>query len=88
MINQLIAADDLHWDEDEQRYILLSSDEINQIIASAHEQAFDEDETLDLVRWAEHARACSLALKNFLQGTIGVSKIINHEPHWYPKEIS
>ena len=37
IVNRLIAADDLHYDKEERRFVALSQQEVNEIIAQCSE---------------------------------------------------
>ena len=72
-INNLIAADDLHWQEDEQKYVALSSEELDQIIFNCIQQEiYDEEKVMAIVKWATHVKVGSLLFKNFLNNQIKV----------------
>lgn len=83
-INNLIAADDLHWEEEEQKYVALAPEEIDQIILNCiNNDIYDENKVMAIVNWATHARVGHLLLKNFLNNqikVIGVDK--DGEPYF------
>ena len=83
--NKLIAADDLHWNEEEQKYIALSSDEIDKIIMLCQDQDFDFDETYKAIQWANLSRVGSLLLKNYLSDKIEILGFENEEPFFGEK---
>ena len=75
VLNKLIPADDLHWCEEEGQYILLTMDEIDDIMKACAEQGMttdNADDVLKIIRWCESIRAGQLLWKNFVAGGIGV----------------
>lgn len=81
-INNLIAADDLHWEEDDQKYVALSPEELDQIILNCiNQNIYDEDKVMHIVNWATHVKVGHLLLKNFLKNQI---KIIGVDEHGEP----
>lgn len=68
MLNKLISADDLHWCEEEQKYISLSEEEINKIMLNCIDQNITSlDEIYKMVSWAGLVRVGNLLLNNFLK---------------------
>jgi hypothetical protein len=75
VVNGLIAADDLHWCEEEQKYILLTMEEVDGILQACADQGMNEDQIEDVmkvVKWCESIRAGQLLWKNFVAGHIGI----------------
>lgn len=86
IINKLIAADDLHWSEEENRYVSLSDDEINLIIMTCVEQGIKEEKYIyKMVKWAGQVRVGSILLNNFLNNRIKVSGFDDEEPFFNAK---
>lgn len=76
IVNKLIAADDLYWDDTENKYIALSDDEMNDIIARCLDNAIvAEKEILSVLNWCTSVKVGNLLMKNFLNGNIAVEKI-------------
>jgi hypothetical protein len=76
ILNGLIAADDLHWCEEENKYILLSMEEVDGILGACAEQGMTEDhinEVMKVVQWCEQLRAGQLLWKNFVAGAIVIA---------------
>ena len=82
MLNKLISADDLHWCEEENKYISLSEEEINKIMENCISQNITEFEDIyKMVQWAGVVRVGNLLLNNFLNNTIKVIRFDeNNEP--------
>jgi hypothetical protein len=74
MINKIIAADDLHWCEEEKKYVSLSKEDVDQIISSCIEQDIVEFEDMyKVIQWAGLVRVGEILLKNFMQGKIEIT---------------
>jgi hypothetical protein len=74
IINTIIAGDDLYWDAYENKYIALSTDEINSIIKSCIDNDIhDEKSMMKVMNWCTSVRIGSLLMKNFLEGKIRIS---------------
>lgn len=72
-INNIIAADDLHWNEDEQKYVALSDDEIDQIILNCiNQEILEEDDLMNLMKWATHVKVGTILFNNFLKNQIKI----------------
>lgn len=74
MINKIIAADDLHWCEEEKKYVSLSKEDVDQIISSCIEQDIVEFEDMyKVIQWAGLIRVGEILLKNFIEGKIKIN---------------
>jgi hypothetical protein len=74
LINNLIPADDLHWCKEEQKYVSLSEDEINDVILRCVEQGIsDISDIHKMIQWCGAIRIGQLLWKNFLLGSLNVS---------------
>jgi hypothetical protein len=74
ILNKLIPADDLHWDEAEQKYIALSQDEVADIINATLENGFEEEEDIiKVLNWATGVKVGDILLKNLLNGQLSIS---------------
>lgn len=73
IVNNLIAADDLHWNEEEQRYIALSREEIDEILlACIDQEMFSEKDCTRMLNWATHVKIGDILLRNFLTQRVKV----------------
>lgn len=88
IINNLIAADDLYWNKDENKYNALSKKELDKIIKACISQNIkNEEDIFDIVNWATQVKVGSLLLKNFTNNEILVSGIDKHgEPIFVPNK--
>ena len=85
-INKLIAADDLYWNDSDNKYAALSESEIQVILAGAYENGIEKESDLcQILEWATLARVGGLLLKNLLDNKIkiiGIDK--DNEPLFGP----
>jgi len=79
VLNKMIPADDLHWVADE-GFVLLSLEEIEEIIQTGKAQDMSEDDIIKTVRWCESIRTGQVLWKNILAGGIRIHHFENDEP--------
>lgn len=73
ILNKLIAADDLHWCEDEQKYTSISKEELDEVIINCFNGNIKEiDEVMKVVNWAILVKTGTILLKNFVEGKISI----------------
>lgn len=86
VLNNLIAADDLHWNEEENKYNAISKSELDEILLSCIEQGItNEDDCYAIVNWATNVKVGSLLLSNFINKKILISSIDKDgEPYFVP----
>lgn len=85
VLNKLIPADDLHWDETEGKYIALSQDEIGEVINVALENGFqEEEEIMKILNWATSVKVGDILFKNFLKGQLSIVDFDQEEPVFGP----
>ena len=78
IINNIIPADDLHWDEDEKRYASLSGDETQEIISKCIEAGMtDLGDVYKFVQWCGYVRVGQILMKNFLSGSLSSRLLMN-----------
>jgi|688.fasta_scaffold21476_2 hypothetical protein len=82
ILNKIIAADDLHWCSEDNRYVAISVDELNTLLTNSVESGItDENDLYQIVKWATNARIGEILLKNFMERKIKIFKIDeNGEP--------
>jgi hypothetical protein len=81
LINKLIPADDLHWCEEDKKYVPISMEDLDKIILNcAKDGMTDMDEIIKVVRWAEMVNLGSVLLKNLLSDRIRILGFENNEP--------
>lgn len=88
IVNKLIPADDLHWDEAESRYASLSGEETEEIIMKCLEAGMSEISDINkFVQWCGFVRIGQILMKNFMSGSLKVTGF-DHEdmPYFCPKE--
>lgn len=73
IINKLIPADDLFWDDIEQRYTVHSLEEIDAILeACLNNNLTEEDSIMKVLQWCTSIRTGELLMKHFLAGNVGI----------------
>ena len=74
MINKIIPADDLHWCEEEKRYVSLSKEDVDKIIAACSKQEINEfEEIYKIIQWAGLVKVGEILLRNFIEGKIKIN---------------
>jgi hypothetical protein len=87
LINNIIPADDLHWDKTEKKYVSLSEDEIKDIVNACMEQGITElDGVFKMIAWCGSIRVGNLLWKNFLKGAVKITGFDNDEPLFAPRK--
>ena len=88
IINNLIPADDLHWDEQENRYVSISGDETQEIITKCVENGMTEiSDVYKFVQWCGYIRVGQILLKNFMSGSLLVSGFDSEDtPYFCPNK--
>lgn len=88
VINKLIPADDLYWDEHENKYIALSSSEIDDIIAACYDSGITtENGILNIMAWCTEVRVGEILMRNFLNGGIKIEGLDETgEPRFIPSK--
>jgi hypothetical protein len=86
LINNIIPADDLHWDKSENKYVSLSEKETQEIIAGCLDQGMkDLNDVYRVVQWCGCVRVGQILWKNFLQGSLSICGFDeNDEPLFTP----
>jgi hypothetical protein len=81
IINNVVPADDLHWDSMENKYVSLSEEETKEIISACIEQGITElEDVFAMVSWCGTIRIGQILWKNFLSGSVKISGFDNGEP--------
>jgi len=73
ILNKILPADDLYWNEVEQKYVAISSKQLKDVILKCVEQGIVE--TKDIVKmtdWVTNLNVANILLKNFLKGSINL----------------
>jgi hypothetical protein len=88
VLNNLIPADDLHWDDEEKRYVSLSMDETQEIISKCLENGMkDFEDVHKFVQWCGYVRVGQILMKNFISGSLTVSGFDKQDsPYFCPKK--
>lgn len=81
LINRLIPADDLHWCEEDQRYVAISMEDVDKIILNCIDNGItDMDEVIKAIRWAEMVNVGGILLKNLLCDRISIVGFDKEDP--------
>lgn len=88
VINNIIPADDLHWSEEEGKYVSLSREELDEIIAVCLSQGItDLKEVLKVIQWCGNIRVGQILWKNLLLGSVSITGFDkNDEPRFGPRK--
>jgi len=85
IVNRLIAADDLHYDNQQRRFVALSQQEVNAIIAQCSESGItDHDQIKKLVRWCTSVRVSQLLHRAFMSGRLQIAGFSGDDPLFSP----
>jgi len=86
IINKIIPADDLHWSEEDKKYVSLSDEEISSIIVACLSQNINEEKSIyKMVKWAGEIRIGNILLDNFLNERLEITGFEEDEPLFKPK---
>lgn len=88
VINNIIPADDLHWCEEENKYVSLSREEMDDIIATCISNGIkDLDDVFKVIHWCGSVRIGQILWKNFLSGGVDISGFDEQgEPRFTPRK--
>lgn len=87
IINRLIPADDLHWDDQQSRFASLSHDEVDEIVAKCTEQGImDHDQIRQIVEWCGFVRIGLLLRDAFMSGRVRIVGVGADGPYFGPLE--
>lgn len=85
IINRLIAADDLHYDPQQRKYVSLSSEEMDEIIKKCLELGINDDEIKKVVAWCSYVRVGQILQRSFLAGRLKITGFSGIEPLFTPR---
>ena len=87
MLNSLIKIDDLYWNEDEGKYVVLSEKKIKKILKRCMDQRIDNlDDIMVVIKWVELIETGNLLLKSWLKGQIDINGVTGGEPTFVPNK--
>jgi hypothetical protein len=88
IINNIIPADDLHWSDEDGKYVSLSRDEIDEVIASCLQHGMEDiSDITKVINWCGNVRIGQILWKNFLSGSVGISGFDEHnEPRFIARK--
>lgn len=80
-LSEVIQTDDLHWNEEEKRFVALSVKELDKIVEACVLSGIDDMDRIEkMVRWSESIRTGDLLLKGVLNGRLGIIFKDDDEP--------
>lgn len=80
VLNNMIPADDLFWDEIEKKYVALSKEETESIILSCVKLGFENFEDIyKMVNWCAKIRIGTVLWKNFISGMLEITDFDEEE---------
>lgn len=89
IINRLIAADDLHYDPRQRRFVSLSDEQVDAITKQCDASGItDQEQVNKVVAWAGSVRVGELVCRAFLAGRLRVTGFSGAEPRFIPVEPS
>lgn len=89
LINRIIAADDLHYDASQNRYVSLSEKEVDDIIRKCVENGIkDAARIQQVVAWCGTLRVGQLLYRSFMTGQVRVTGIRDNEPLFAPLPLN
>jgi hypothetical protein len=74
-INKLIPADDLHWDSDSQRHVVLSQDQVDSLIKACFRFGLKDREIKSIIEEYNLIKSGELLYRHFIKGNIGVYEL-------------
>lgn len=88
VLNNLIPADDLHWCEEEGKYVSLSREEMDDIIATCIHQGIKEiDDIMKVINWCGNVRVGDILWRNFISGGVCIAGFDDDgEPRFSPRK--
>jgi hypothetical protein len=88
LLNNIIPADDLHWCEEENKYVSLSRDEVDEIIAACmNNQITELDDIYKVISWCGNVRVGQILWKNFISGGVAINGFDDQgEPKFSPRK--
>jgi hypothetical protein len=88
VINNIIPADDLHWCEEEGKYVSLSREEIDEIISTCLAKGMgDLNDIMKVIHWCGNVRVGQILWKNFLTGSVAINGFDEEgEPRFGPSK--
>jgi hypothetical protein len=79
-ISEFIPFDELHWNEDEQRYIALSDEELGLIVLNAYNAGYeDPEQIMGIVNYLSQMKVDGMLYEKFIKGHINISVFENSE---------
>jgi hypothetical protein len=89
LINRIIAADDLHYDASQKRFVSLSETEVDEIIVKCLENGIgNAAQVQQVVAWVGALRVGQMLYRAFMTGQVRVTGIRDKEPLCAPLPLN
>ena len=82
ILNNLIPADELHWNDHDQKYCAISEQDLDRIILTCHENGASEEVMQALVKEFVEYKTSKLLFKQFFRRNIGVYHLKDGKPFY------
>ena len=85
IINRLIAADDLHYDAEERRFVSLSQEQVQAIVKQCQDIGMtDHGLITQTVQWCGTVRVGEILYRSFLSGRLKIHGFSDGAPLFSP----
>lgn len=85
LINRIIAADDLHYDAEERRFVSLSQEEVQEVVKQCQDNGMtDHAQIKQTVQWCGFVRVGEILYRSFLSGRLKINGFSNGDPLFSP----
>lgn len=79
-VSEFIPFDELHWNEDEQKYIALNEQEMELIVLNAYNAGYETpEEIMSIINYLQQMKIDGMLYNKFIKGHINISKFENDE---------
>ena len=87
-LNNLLPFDELHWNEEEGKFVALSEEKMDALIDKCLESGVEDlSEVLKVIRWAEKITVGQILLKRLIRGEIVVGTSDEDDiPRFHPNK--
>lgn len=72
LINELVPADDLYWDEEAKKHVVVSKEDQEKLFKACFNCGLEEDDVMKVYKHYAYYKASEILFKHFLEGNIGI----------------
>ena len=87
LINELIPADDLFWDNESKKYTTVSKEEEEQLFKACLNCRLEEEDAIKVFRCYEFFKTSAALFKQFLNGSVGIYSFTKNGNPLFEKAI-